>query len=388
MRKWIIRVFLAFLLAVAVTGFAKREALIRLNAVNTLFAEDRIVNNFSHMDALFHSVTIPVSGTPEPLPQGAAMALPKDFADWRDRRAVTAIVVLKDGHVVHEDYYLGTKREDQRISWSVAKSYLSALFGIALENGAIESLDDPVTRYAPMLKGSAYDGATIRNVLQMASGVVFDEDYLDFWSDINKMGRVLALGGSMDAFAAGLTASEAAPGERWKYVSIDTHVLSMVLRGATGRSLPDLLGEYILTPLGAYGSPYYVTDGHGVAFALGGLNLTTRDYARMGEMTRLNGVLQGRRIVPEAWMIESTQASAPTADGAAWRYGYQWWIPGDGHDGEVLARGVYGQYVYVDRANGVVIALNGADRNFREDGAGDDVLQMLRRIATGLEANG
>ncbi|MBS0126168.1 serine hydrolase domain-containing protein [Thetidibacter halocola] len=388
MRRWIIRIGVAALAAVLVMGVANREALIRLQAVNTLFAEDRIVANFSHMDTLFETAPIPVSRAPTQLPQGAPMTPPEGFDNWLDRRAVTGIVVMHDGALVHEQYRLGTGPEDLRISWSMAKSYLSILFGILVEQGAIQSLDDPVTRHAPLLAGSAYDGATIRNVLHMASGVTFDEDYLDFWSDINKMGRVLALGGSMDGFAAGLTETEATPGEHWQYVSIDTHVLSMVLRGATGRSLPDLLGEYVLDPLGTEGRPYYVTDGYGVAFALGGLNLTTRDYARMGEMTRLGGVFDGRRIAPEAWIAESTAASAPTAPGADWQYGYQWWIPGDAREGEVMARGVYGQYTYIDRQRGVVIAVNAADRAFREAGADDDALTMFRRIADTLGERG
>ena len=100
------------------------------------------------------------------------------------------------------------------ISWSVAKSFLSALFGVLQAEGAFGSLDDQVTQYAPALKGSAYDGASIRDVLTMSSGVGFNEDYLDFNSDINKMGRVLALGGSMDDFAAGLKIRAADPGTR------------------------------------------------------------------------------------------------------------------------------------------------------------------------------
>lgn len=372
---------LAVVLAVlAGVGFAYREQIVRLGAVLTLFDEDRIVRNFSHMDVLFETVPIPVSRRADPLPEAPALTLPEDWEPWLQRRAVTGAIVLKDGQRVHESYHLGTGRDDLRISWSMAKSYLSALVGIVVTQGKIDSLDDQVTKYAPRMAGSAYDGATVRNVLQMSTGVVFDEDYLDFWSDINKMGRVLALGASMDAFAADLTETEAPPGEAWKYVSIDTHVLAMVVRGATGRSLPDLLGEDLLTPMGVYGEPYYLSDGYGVAFALGGLNMTLRDYARLGEMFRNGGRLSGRQIVPEAWVIESTTPSARTAPGKL-QYGYQWWMPADAHDGEFMARGIYGQYIYVDRPSGTVVAVTAADLTFREAGAFDDSLQMFRRIA-------
>ncbi|WP_305972142.1 MULTISPECIES: serine hydrolase [unclassified Mameliella] len=371
---------LVALVGVGAVGVGYRDELARLRATMTLFDEGEIVANFSHMDRLFETVPIPATTSAVPLPEGPAMEMPADWQAWLDRRAVTGAIVLRGGEIVHESYHLGTGAKDLRISWSVAKSYLSALFGILLKQGHVDSLDDPVVKYAPQLAGSAYDGATIRNVLQMSTGVVFDEDYLDFWSDIKKMGRILALGGSMDGFAAGLDETDQAPGERWRYVSIDTHVLSMVARGATGRSLPDLLADNLLDPMGVYGDPYYLSDGYGVAFALGGLNLTLRDYARLGEMYRAGGRLQGKQIVPEAWVNESTRPSARTDEGQL-QYGYQWWMPADAREGEFMARGIYGQYVYIARQSGTVVAITGADRGFREAGAFDDALQMFRRLA-------
>ncbi|MCT4557178.1 MAG: beta-lactamase family protein [Pelagimonas sp.] len=358
----------------------KREELTRLNAVNTLFSEEKIVSNFSNMKQLFVNVPITRTGKVIALPQGPDMPLPAGWEGWLRDRAVTAVVVLQDGARVHESYHLGTKQDDQRISWSVAKSYLSALFGIIKDQGLIDSLDDPITKYVPDLKNSAYDGATLRNVLRMSSGVEFDEDYLDFWSDINKMGRVLALGGSMDDFAIGQDRRFVDPGTQWQYVSIDTHVLGMVLREVTGRSIADLLGDHIMGPMGTYGQPHYVTDGDKVAFALGGLNLTTRDYARMGELFRNNGIFQEKQIVPADWAVESTTPSAKTAPGKE-RYGYQWWAPNDAIEGEFLARGVYGQYIYVNKPEGTVIALNSADRKFREPGVFDQHIAMFREIS-------
>lgn len=359
----------------------KREEVARLRAVMTLFDEGEIIHNFSHMDELFLTATMERgdSGT-SPLPHGPQWALPGDVADWILRRHVTALVVLKGGAIVHESYHLGTGPEDRRISWSVAKSVLSALTGILLADGSIDSIDDPVTKYAPGLAGSAYDGSTLRDVLQMSSGVRFDEDYLSFWSDINRMGRVLALGRSMDAFAEGLTRRDAGPGEGMQYVSIDTHVVAMVLRGATGQSLVDLMQEHIVAPMGFESDPYYITDGRGVAFALGGLNMTTRDYARFGQMIANGGIWQGVRVVPADWIAESTVPSAPTAPGAP-GYGYQWWIPKGWGEGEFLAQGIYGQFIYVNRPLGVVIAVNAADRGFEEDGVQEENEAVLRSIA-------
>ena len=376
---------LAVLAVLAVAaGFWKREEIARLMAVNTLFDADRIVANFSHMDRAFLTVPVPRGDGPvSPLPLGAAAPLPPAVADWIDARAVTALVVLKDGAIVHESYHLGTTPEDRRISWSVAKSYLSALLGTLVAEGTIPDLDAPVTQYAPALAGSAYDGATIRNVLQMASGVEFDEDYLDRDSDINRMGREIALGGTLDGFTAGLTARARAPGSAWQYVSMDTHVIGMVIRGATGRDIPSLLSERIIAPLGLEAEPYYLTDGEGVAFVLGGLNLTTRDYARFGQMIAQDGVWQGNRILPEGWVAESTAASAPTEPGAI-GYGYQWWVPVGAEPGQFMARGIYGQYLYIDQPRGVVIATNGADRGFREAGVDEANIEIFRLMAASL----
>jgi CubicO group peptidase (beta-lactamase class C family) len=213
---------------------------------------------------------------------------------------------------------------------------------------------------------------------------MFDEDYLVFWSDINKMGRVLAIGQSMDGFAEDISDTVTDAGTQWQYVSIDTHVLGMVIRGATGRSIPDLLTEHIIAPLGPTVAPYYVTDGHGVAFVLGGLNLTTHDYALFGHMVANGGIAFGTRIVSDAWIVESTQASAPTAAGDI-GYGYQWWVPVGATTGQFMARGVYGQYIYINRPRGVVIAVNAADRNFRNDEVSDSNIAMFRQIAESIE---
>ena len=382
--KWMGRILVMLVLASAAVGLWKREQITRLMAVNSLFSQEKIVRNFSNMDAAF--LTTPVArgnGPTAPLAYGPDAALPDAVTPWIAARDVTALVVLKDGQIVHESYYKGTTAEDFRISWSVAKSYLSALFGVLLAEGVIGSIDDPVVQYVPALKGGAYDGASIRNVLNMASGVTFDEDYLDPKSDINRMGRVLALGGRMDVFAADLRETFTPAGVEWKYVSIDTHVLSMVIRGATGRTVPDLLSEKIIAPMGLEYAPTYLTDGFGTAFVLGGLNMTTRDYARMGQMFLQNGHYNGQQIVPADWVASSTVPSAPTAAGEI-AYGYQWWIPKAATQGEFMARGVYGQYVYINRARGIVIATNAADRKFRDDGVTDENIAIFRAIANTL----
>ncbi len=368
----------------------------RLRTSLSLFDADKIVYNFSHMDAAFLHQELSVSGepfvwpeNPTPLPN-TVMLGEKEYGlpALLETLETTAFVVIKDGELLNEAYYLGTDKDDLRISWSMAKSFMSGLYGNALASGQVKSLDDKVETYVPALMGSAYEGASIRNVLNMASGVKFDEDYMDPKSDINKMGQVLALGQSMDGFAASLKTRQSDPGTQWQYVSIDTHVAAMVLRAATGKTLHELFNETYGAHLGFGKAPYYLTDGDNVAFALGGLNLRTRDYAKFGQLFLQGGMWNGEQIIPAAWVKESTQASAPTQPGS-FGYGYQWWvpIPQEGPNaGDFFAVGIYGQYIYVNPARNIVIAKNAAHRGFSYplEGYGDPMdvnIQMFRSIA-------
>ncbi|NQZ74490.1 MAG: serine hydrolase [Dinoroseobacter sp.] len=254
MRKWVRGLAWAIgivAIAAIAVGLWKREEITRLLAVNSLFEAERIVTNFSNMDAAFLTRAVSRGNGPvTPLPMGETTTLPEGTADWIADRRVTALVVLKDGVITHESYHEGTGPDDLRISWSVAKSFLSLLFGILHGEGTIPDLDAQVTDYVPSLAETAYRDASIRDVLQMESGVLFDEDYLDFNSDINRMGRVLALGGTMDGFAQSITESFATPGAQMQYTSIDTHIIGMVIRAATGQDIPSLLSERLIGPMG------------------------------------------------------------------------------------------------------------------------------------------
>lgn len=347
----------------------------RLNTVNTLFDADKIVYNFSHMDAAFLHQDLEISGephvwpeAPEPLPETVTIAgNERDLETLLKTLGTTALIVIRDGKILDEQYYLGTEKDDLRISWSVAKSFMSGLYGPAVKAGHIDSLDDPVERYVPALEGSAYEGASIRSVLRMSSGVKFNEDYMDPKSDINKMGRVLGLGQSMDDFAAALSERQSQPGTQWQYVSIDTHIAAMVLRAATRKSLHELFNETYGAHLGFGKAPYYLTDGENAAFALGGLNLRTRDYAKFGQLFLQMGSWNGKQIIPAEWVAESTQHSAPTLSERGVGYGHQWWVPmpqEGSNKGDFFAVGIYGQYIYVNPEANIVIAKNAAHRDF------------------------
>lgn len=381
--RYALRALLVLIVLVAGLAVWKREEITRLLVVNSLFDAEKIVANFTQMDQAFLTAELPRGAAPvTPLPMGELLVLPSHIEDWRKDRRATSLLVLHKGKIRHEAYYEGTSAEDRRISWSMAKSYLATLMGVMLEQGLIDSLDDPVTKYAPALSDSGYATATIRNVLNMASGVEFNEDYLDYNSDINRMGRELALGGTLDQFTIDQKKTSATPGEIWSYVSIDTHVIGMVIRGAAGRSIPDLMSEFVIAPLGLEQDGYYVTDGEGAAFVLGGLNFTTRDYARFGLMTEQGGEIEGRRVVSSDWITAATTPSAPKDGGFG--YGYQWWTAEDHRPGEFLAIGVYGQNIYVDQTRDLVIVLTSADRNFRKSGRYEENIDVFREIGSML----
>ena len=232
--------------------------------------------------------------------------------------------------------------------------------------------------------------------MNMASGIEFNEDYLDPKSDINKMGTALAVGGSLDKFTAKQKNIARPAGEAWQYCSIDTHVIAMVLRAATGQSLQDYFVENLWSKIGASADAAYSTDSKGNAFALGGLNVRTRDYALFGELYRNGGKRGDVQIIPADWVKLSTTHSAPpaaevghntTEDGSLFGYGYQWWVPPNS-DGEYFAVGVYGQHIYVNPKAGITIAKNAAHREFTEaDAKGESYMAQNITLFRGIAAH-
>ncbi|MFT5593001.1 MAG: CubicO group peptidase (beta-lactamase class C family) [Oceanicoccus sp.] len=388
---------------VAVTGAAIFHTEIhQLYNTVRLFDADVIVERFSHMDAVAPVKTLKANDNMRTLTP-ALSNLPETFTyqgevrnlqDWMTDSSTTAFVVIKGDNLVFEDYYQGTHATDKRISWSMAKSFLSALFGIAISEGKITDLNAAVTDYVPSLKGTGYDGVTIKNVLQMSSAVYFDEDYSNFNSDINRFGRVMALGGSFDDFAASLNKDpKHEQGTFMHYVSIDTHVIGMVLRAATGKTIMEYFQEKLWSKLGSEQDAFYITDTTGEPMVLGGLNMISRDYARMGMLYRDHGMYNGEQIVPAQWIEDSITPDAPhltpgKRDTATTRfgYGYQWWLP-ENPDQEFLAIGIYGQYIFIDRKTNTVIVKNSADRSFMENDYESKYLAVaaFRSIARSLQ---
>lgn len=336
-----------------------------------LFSGQPQYGNFCRFKDILPVSRMAASSTPHAFADGPVMSLPRAYHFEGKQRSTeafltetdtAAVLVLKDGAVVHELYRLTGGRDVQWISWSVAKSFVSALIGIALTEGAIRSIDDAISDYISIEPGSAYDGVSIRNVLQMSSGARWNEDYADTTSDVHRLGATMAGAMSLDRFVATMVA-ESAPGTVCRYNSGDTQALGTLLVKATGRSLTNYMREKLVVPLGFESDAYWLVDSTGMEMAFAGLNVTARDFAKLGELYRSNGRWNGQQIVPESWVRASVRADAPhlqpgqpiLADHPLQLgYGYQWWLP-DGDRGEFSAIGIYNQFVYVDPSRGVTI---------------------------------
>lgn len=285
--------------------------------------------------------------------------------DYKLNYHTAGLLVLKDGEIKHEFYGMGNDEDTRWISFSMSKSVTSMLLGAAIKDGYINSVEDKVSDYLPLLRNSSYDDATLRDVLQMASGVAWNEDYTDMNSDV-------ASYPGLDLVAMinylGNKERVAEPGQVFNYNTGETDLVGAIVRAAIGNNLSSYLQYKIWQPYGMEADAVWST--HGPAGERGGccLNVTLRDYGRIGLFALNDGVLpDGTRVLPEGWMEESTTPS-PASDG----YGYLWWLPGDG---TFDARGIFGQGIHINPETNLVIVVLSA---WTHAGAGGTVSQAHR----------
>jgi hypothetical protein len=239
----------------------------------------------------------------------------------------------------------------------MTKSITSVLVGCALAEGYIDSLDTPISDYLPELEGGGYDGVSIRHVMQMRSGVDYPERY-DFANPgTAASNHIAALVRNTARFAdvARTLARIHEPGELFQYKTIDTAVLGWLIERATGGSVSAYTASCLWEPLGAESDGYYIMDGPpgtGREFSGAGFNATLRDFARFGQMMLDGGVADGRRIVSDEWVRQSTQPSGETGEQRG-GYGLQWWMVGQGD--AYAAIGLQGQFIYIDPATRTVV---------------------------------
>jgi CubicO group peptidase (beta-lactamase class C family) len=339
------------------------------------------VAGFRNMEKIGPTRLIAAGTHPYPLPRNETdlgdVKFTYEDVEWTinqyiETQKIAGIIVVKDGEIVYERYELGNTEDSRWVSYSVAKSVTSMLVGAAIRDGYIESVDEMITDYVPRLKGTPYDQSSIRNVLQMSSGVEWNEDYADPESDINVTPwETLAIYDYLR-----LKPRDSEPGEIFGYNTAETNLVGNVVRAAVGNNLSTYLSEKIWQPFGMEHDAYWaLTEPGGGEFGGCCINATLRDYARIGLFALNNGVLpDGTQVLPDNWMQESTTPSKGYEG-----YGYLWWLRGGG---VYAASGIFGQRIQIYPADKVIIALHSA----RDDASNPADWRLLDAAFTAIAA--
>ena len=331
---------------------------------------DILVHTCRHIDWLFPTRTVKRGTSVYPLPKSdrpltgvrfTSAGRTYDLYDYMALNRVSGLLVLKNGKIAFERYELGNTETTRWMSMSIAKSISSTLVGAAIKDGYIHSIDDPIVRYLPRLAGGAYDGVTVRNLLQMASGARWDETYTNPASDRRRMlqaqidgrpGAILELMGKLPRAAA--------PGTVWNYNTGETFVVGELIHAAVKKPVAEYLSEKIWSRFGMESdATMWLESANGQEISGSGLSAVLRDYGRFGLSVQNGGVVDGKKIVPDNWFAEA--GSSKVIGGKKVDYGYMWWTPEAGadpvHEGAFAAVGIFGQYLYINPREHVVIAV-------------------------------
>lgn len=335
---------------------------------------------FQHMRKLLPTAPVPRGDHVRPLEEAAAPIEgitfdtgtgPTTVAEWIDRTYTDGFLVLMDGRIIHESYWNGMSHGSLHLMQSVSKSITATAAAPLIEEGLL----DPyalVTDVLPELATTAWAGATLGQVMDMTSGVRFDEsDYANRMSDIGKMD--VASGwkpvppgyehvdwpASVHDQILSLTTAEAAHGTRFEYRSIETDVLAHAMERVTGQRLPEIVSDRLWKPLGAESEAYFTVDPSGYALACGGFNAGLRDLARFGQLYLDGGMVAGRQVIPHAWIADvqggdhghfNDHGRDYFPNGC---YRNQFWIEDRDRQGH-FCLGVFGQCIYVSPERGMV----------------------------------
>jgi CubicO group peptidase (beta-lactamase class C family) len=354
-----------------------------------------IVGSFSHYDELVKArlVTKPPAASPLSRAEGeftlgyAYAGSRHTLDDYLARHPTTGLLIAKGDTILTEHYQYARNDRHRFASQSMAKTVIAMLLGIALDEKAIRSIDDKVETYVPELAGSEYGSTPLRALLTLSSGVAFTENY-DGHDDISKLIRDLFRPDTPGVAAAvkQFNTRIDPPGTTFRYASIETEILGLVLRRATGVPVADYLREKIWHPLGAEADASWLVDGSGQEATFCCLNAVLRDYARLGLMLAHNGFWNGLQIVPRQWLLDATSNApadthlkparkAPTDLG----YGYQVWLsPGTRHIFSL--RGVHGQAIYVDPRAKLVLVHTAVRLLPRGDPAAAELAALWRAL--------
>lgn len=341
---------------------------------NWFFDQGVRVGSFSRLDSFLPHYTLQKASSPLPLPKAASeprltyrfekQAYTLD--DFLAHQRVTGLLVIKNGEILAERYQYDRTASDRFVSHSMAKSIVSLAIAMALNENKIASLDDTVAKYVPDLAGNPYGETTIRNILRMASGVPFREDY-DGSDDSAKFNRIRLTQNSIAALRAFPT-REVEQGTQFHYASNQTVVLTLLLRAVTGTTLSEYLTPRLWQPMGAEADATWIRTRDGTETGSGNFNAILRDFGRLGILLANDGAAGERQIVPKAYLLDATDwhrqpdAFRPGKATPYFGYGYQFWLfPGEKRRFALL--GVYGQSIFVDPELKLVLVITAAAKN-------------------------
>tara|TARA_R110002072_G_scaffold136124_2_gene278213 strand:- start:205273 stop:206493 length:1221 start_codon:yes stop_codon:yes gene_type:complete len=321
------------------------------------------VNTFRNIDRLFPTRTVARGETASVLPISDQPLTDfsyriddqtYDLYDVLAMNRVSGMVIIRNGEILFEKYLLGNTEDTRWMSMSVVKSMTSTLIGAAIQDGYINSIDDPIVNYLPRFNGTAYDGVTVRHLLQMSSGVAWNETYTDPTSDRRRMLEAQISGqpgAVLDLMASLPRAAE--PGTVWNYSTGETQLAGALVQAATGKPVAEYLSEKIWTKMGMEADAnWWLQSPDGLEVGGSGLSATLRDYARFGLFLLNDGVVDGERVLPEGWM--ETASTPKVVGGETVPYGYMLWPM---HGRSYAAEGIFGQYVFVDPDKNLVVAM-------------------------------
>ena len=281
------------------------------------------------------------------------------FESYLEDQGTVAFMIIRRDSILYEKYFNGYEQSDVVASFSMAKSVTSMLIGCAIQDGLISSVEDPITKYLPSMKDPRMSKVKIKHLLQMTSGIDFNESY------INPFGHAAKFyyGRQLERYCEKLKCKEE-PGTNFNYVSGDTQLLGIILQQVLKeKSITQYLDEKIWSKLGMEFSGSWSTDKKdGIEKTFCCINARARDFAKLGRLYLKKGEWQGEQLVPRSWVEASTKVDEQ--EGSAWFYQYQWWIPNK--TGAFMAEGILGQFVYVDPNKEMIIVRLG-----KKDGNAD-----------------
>ena len=335
------------------------------------------VGLFTHMAEVFPSCKVAKSSVPVPLQRA-----PRDLSavqykgplfsytlkEHVDKNNVMGLMVVRDGKIIDQHYRSERRETDLFTSFSMAKSIISILIGIALDEGLIKSLDDPVSRYTSRINESSYSKVSIRSLLRMSSGIPFNETYTGK-NDIYYLDQALRFSSNSSVVKTlnSMQRSSSGEGKKFNYASVETVVLAEALRGATGKSVCQFMQEKLWEKIGAEHDAWWNIDSEGNELGYAFFNATQLDYAKVAVMLTNMGEINGKRVVSAEYVDEATNVErqpegfkfnqAQMATG----YGYQFWLREK--PGRYFMQGTFGQYAGIDRDTKTVLIINSADNN-------------------------